>query len=84
MSRQRVILAGLPEQAKAYAGRRGLDEDDYIIVTRGDQIARLDPHLVRSIVLIDLHALGEDNAAAIVSEFDRMSNLWTVEIEEAA
>lgn len=72
------VLVGPHRLARRYAERHGWAEDTYIIVTRSHQLARLDPALVISIVMVKLHALGERFAAELRQEIMDMRALWTI------
>lgn len=77
MNRQHVI-AGPYRIAHRYAQAQGWGDDDYLIITRGHQLAKLDPALIASIVIIKLHALGERILDEIHQEIDRVQALWPV------
>lgn len=72
------VLAGPHSLARRYAERHGWAEDSYIIVTRSHQLARLDPSLVATIIMVKLYALGERIAAEIRDEIMSIKALWPV------
>ena len=78
------VLAGPHRLARRYAERKGWAEDSYIIVTRSHQLARLDPALMVSIVMVKLNALGERVAAEIREELSVIRALWTIPMQVEA
>lgn len=76
MNRQYRVIAGPYRIAKRYAQSRGWAEDEVIIVTRGHQLARLDPALIVSIVTVKLHTMGARIVDEIQLEIARVSALW--------
>lgn len=84
MNRQYRVIAGPHRLARKYAESRGWGEDEYIIVTRGHQLARLDPALVAAIIMVKLNHFGQRIAWEIKVEIDRMRTLWSVPMLDAA
>lgn len=84
MNRQYRVIAGPYRIAKRYAQSRGWAEDEVIIVTRGHQLARLDPALIASIVTVKLHTMGARIVAEIQEEIARVKALWPVPTLAAA
>lgn len=72
------VIAGPYRMAKKYAASRGWSDDEIIIVTRGHQLAQLDPALIVSIVTVKLHQLGVRIIAEIREEIERVRVLWPV------
>lgn len=84
MRRKYQVVAGPHRIAKRYALSRGWADDEVIIVTRGHQLARLDPELITSIVTVQLHTLGARITAEIQEEIARVAALWPVLTQAAA
>lgn len=84
MNRQLRVIAGPYRTAKRFARRKGWSEDEIVIVTRGHQLASLDPALIASIVTVKLHDLGQRVVADIKDEIARVRALWPVPVEAAA
>jgi uncharacterized small protein (DUF1192 family) len=84
VNRQYRVIAGPYRLAKRYAQSMGWDEDEFVIVTRGHQLARLDPALILSIVTVKLHELSQRIVADIQEEINRLRALWPVPTLAAA
>lgn len=84
MNRKYRVIAGPYRLARKYAESRGWSEDEYIIVTRGHQLARLDPALVAAIFTVKLHHFATRVAVEIKDEIERMRALWSVPMLDAA
>jgi hypothetical protein len=84
VNRSLKVLAGPARLAHRYAQRMGWAENEYIVITRGHQLARLDPARVKQIVVIKVHALGKVIAADIHEEILRIKALWPVPMVAAA
>lgn len=82
--RQYQVIAGPYRVARRYAASLGLSEDQYLIVTRGHQLARLDPAMIASIVTVKLSTLTTNIMQEIHDEIDRLQVLWPVPITAAA
>lgn len=78
------VIAGPYRLAHRYAERRGWNPDDFVIVTRGHQLARLDPALIAEIIILKLHTLGQRIMEEIREEIDRVKALWPVRTAEVA
>lgn len=74
MTRHLRVLVGPYRVARDFAAARGLQEHEYLIVTRAHQLAKLDPLLVGSIVR--LPGLAERFAKDIRDEVDRITALF--------
>lgn len=74
MNRKLRVLVGPYRAARRFAALKGLEEHEYMIVTRAHQLAKLDPMLVRSIVR--LPGLAERFAQEIREEVDRITVLF--------
>ncbi len=83
MYRKYRVIAGPYRVARRFAQSQGWDEDDYVIVSRGHQLARLDPALIGEIVVVKLHDLGERIKAEIVQEIQQLRSLWPVRVAAA-
>ncbi len=70
------VVAGPYRHAKAYAARQGWPQDSYVIVTRGHQLAGLDPALIVSVVAVKLRSLGARVATELFDEMSRLTALW--------
>lgn len=84
MNRQYRVIAGPYRIAKHFAASKGWAEDEVIIVSRGHQLANLDPALITSIITVRLHELGRRIVADIKEEIARVHALWPVPVEAAA
>lgn len=84
MTRKIRVIAGPYRVARKYAASMGWSGDTYMIVTRGHQLAGLDPALIASIVTVKLHTLGERIVAEIREEIERVRSLWPVPTSAAA
>lgn len=84
MSRQYRVIAGPYRSARRFARSQGWAEDEVIIVSRGHQLANLDPALIASIITVRLHELGRRIVADIKEEIARVRALWPVPVEAAA
>lgn len=86
MSRERKyrVIAGPYRFAQKYAQSQGWPEDEYFIVTRGHQLANLDPKLIVKIIMVKLHTMGQRLADEIVEEIERIRALWPVPAVAAA
>lgn len=83
MFRKIRVIAGPYRTARRYAERRGWADDDYLIVCRGHQLARLDPALIGEIIVIRLAELGTRIQAEIVEQIQVVKSLWPVRIAAA-
>lgn len=72
----KIVLVGPHGIARRYAQRNKWMDDEYVIVTRGHQLAGLDPNLMKQIVTVKLHALNERIVQEIHEELDRIKILW--------
>ncbi len=68
------VVAGPYRLAKRYAESQGWDS--YVIVTRGHQLAALDPELIEDIVFMRARELGDRIFKEIVHEFHKIRALW--------
>jgi hypothetical protein len=84
VKRQIHVIAGPHRVAKRYAQSRGLPEDEFVIVSRAHQLAKLDPALILRIITVKLDALGERVRDEIEREIASMSVLWPVPTHAAA
>lgn len=84
MSRKVRVIAGPYRTARKYAASMGWADEEYLIVTRGHQLARLDPALIATIITVKLHVLSQRIVAEIRDEIDRLRTLWPVPTEAAA
>lgn len=73
---RKIVLVGPYGTARRYALSNKWTDDDYVIVTRGHQLAKLDPQLMKKIVEVKLHDLNERIAADIQFEIERIKALW--------
>jgi hypothetical protein len=72
------VIAGPYRIARRYAESMGWAEDQYIIVTRGHQLACLDPALILSIITVKLHTMALRVMTEIHDEIERVKILWPV------
>lgn len=84
MNRKVRVIAGPYRTARKYAKTMGWDDGMYIIVTRGHQLANLDPALIMSIFTVKLHTLGKRAMDEIHEEITRIRVLWPVPTTAAA
>lgn len=84
MNRKIRVIAGPYRVARKYAASMGWADDSYLIVTRGHQLATLDPALIASIVTVKLHTLGQRIVEEIREEIERLRTLWPVPTTAAA
>lgn len=84
MHRQFHVIAGPYRVARRYAERRGWTDDEIVIVTRGHQLAKLDPALIAAIITVKLHALGQRIMEEIREQIDQVRALWPVPTVVAA
>lgn len=84
MKRNIRVIAGPYGIARKYAKSMGWVGDDFLIVTRGHQLATLDPALVGSIVTVRLDTLGSRVGEEIREEIERLRALWPVPMTAAA
>jgi hypothetical protein len=84
MNRQYRVIAGPYRTAKRYAESMGWALDEIVIVSRGHQLASLDPALIASIVTVKLHDLGHRFVAEIQEEINRVKALWPVPTQAVA
>lgn len=84
MNRQVRVIAGPYRVARKYATSMGWHDHEYIIVTRGHQLASMDPALILSIVMVKLHTLGQRIMDEIHAEIERLCSLWPVPAVAAA
>ena len=78
------VVVGPYRVAQRYAQRAGWLEDDVVIITRGHQLAAMDPALISQIVTVKLHALGKRVADDLAEETARITSLWPVNVQVAA
>lgn len=76
MNRKFRVIAGPYRVARKYALSQGWSEDEVMIVTRGHQLANLDPNLIASIITVKLHTMGARIFTEIRVEIDRIRALW--------
>lgn len=84
MNRKYRVIAGPYSVARKYALSHGWSEDEVFIITRGHQLATLDPALIVSIVTIKLHTMGERIMREIEQQIDAIRVLWPVDHLAAA
>lgn len=84
MNRKYRVIAGPYSAARKYALSRGWSEDEVFIITRGHQLAKLDPALIASIITIKLHTMGARVTIEIQDEIHAIRALWPVETLAAA
>jgi hypothetical protein len=84
MNRQYHVIAGPYRVAKRFARRKGWADDEIVIVSRGHQLASLDPALIASIIMVKLNDLAERIVEEIRDEIARVKVLWPVPVEAAA
>lgn len=78
------VIAGPYRAARRYAQSMGWSVDEYIIVTRGHQLAHLDPALILDIVTVRLNTLATKISLEIHDEIDQVKTLWPVPLAVAA
>lgn len=83
MNRQYRVIAGPYRIAKRYAESQGWSSDDFVIVTRGHQIARLDPAQISYIITVKLHDLSTRILDEMHHEIARVKALWPVPLVAA-
>lgn len=76
MNRKFRVIAGPYRVARRYALSQGWTEDEVMIVTRGHQLASLDPNLIASIITVKLHTMGFRVITEIRDEIERIRALW--------
>ena len=79
MSRKYRVIAGPYRVARRYAQRQGWTPDEYVIVSRGHQLAKLDPAMIAEIIMVKLHELAGRIVTEIHEEIDRVRTLWPVQ-----
>lgn len=84
MSRKIRVITGPYRVARRYATSMGWHDEEYLIVTRGHQLARLDPAMIATIIEVKLNTLGQRIADEIRDEIDRLRTLWPVPTVAAA
>lgn len=84
MNRKYRVIAGPYSVARKYALAQGWAEGEVMIVTRGHQLASLNPALIASIVTVKLHTLSERIRHEIEYQIDAIRVLWPVEALAAA
>jgi hypothetical protein len=84
VNRKYRVIAGPYRMAKRYAQSMGWSMDEIVIVSRGHQLASLDPALIASIVTVKLHDLGHRIVAEIQEEINRVKALWPVPTQAVA
>lgn len=77
------VVAGPYAVAQRYAKQKGWHPDEYMIVTRAHQIARLDPATVVAVITVKLQNLGQRIVAEIHEELDKLRALWPVPLTAA-
>lgn len=83
MHRQYRVVAGPYRIARRFAQSQGWTEDEYIVVSRGHQLAKLDPALIRDIVVVKLHDLSSRISADLLAEIATLRALWPVQVAAA-
>lgn len=78
------VIVGPYHLAKRYAERFNFHGEDVIIVTRGHQLAKLNPADIAGIITVRLNALGARIARDIAEETRRIRSLWPITIQAAA
>lgn len=78
------VIAGPYQLAKRYAQAHRLHPDEYVIVTRGHQLARLDPAMITKVITVQLHTMGARITGEIHDELARLKALWPVPLLAAA
>jgi hypothetical protein len=78
------VVVGPYRAAKRYAQSRGWSEEEYVVVTRGHQLARLDPAKLATIFTVKINGLGQRAVGELREEADRLKALWPVPILTAA
>jgi hypothetical protein len=84
VNRKYRVIAGPYRIAKHYATSMGWTLDEIVIVSRGHQLANLDPALIASIVTVKLHDLSQRIVAEIQEEINRVKALWPVPTQAVA
>lgn len=82
--RQYRVIAGPYRVARRYAASMGWADDEYVIVVRAHQLARMDPATIGRIVTVRLQAMGQRIAQEIQDEIDQLRALWPVPMIAAA
>lgn len=81
---RKYVIVGPHRTARKYAEARNWNNDDFIIVTRGHQLAQLDPALMRQIVTVKLHTMGQRIMEEIHEAIEQIRALWPVPTMAAA
>jgi hypothetical protein len=76
VNRKFRVIAGPYRVARKYALSQGWPEDEIMIVTRGHQLANLDPALIASIITVKLHTMGARIITELRDEIERICTLW--------
>lgn len=84
MNRKYHVVAGPYRLARKYAKSQGWRDDQFVIVTRGHQLAALDPQLMLKISLVQVHTLGQAVYDEIRVAIEHIRALWSVPMEAAA
>lgn len=84
MHRKYRVIAGPYRTARRYAESHGWSSDEYIIVTRGHQLARLDPALILAIITVELHTMAQRVVEGISREIESIRALWPIRTLVAA
>lgn len=84
MNRKIRVIAGPHRTARQYAKSMGWRETEFIIVTRGHQLAQLDPSMILSIFTVKLHTLGKRVEDELMEEINALKTLWPIPTLAAA
>ncbi len=83
MHRKYRVIAGPYRIARRFAQSQGWSEDAYVIVSRGHQLAKLDPALIGEIMVIKLDTLADRIRLDIIAEIQQLRSLWPVRVAAA-
>jgi hypothetical protein len=76
VNRKFRVVAGPYRVARKYAMSQGWTDDEIMIVSRGHQLAVLDPALIASIITVKLHTMGARVINEIRDEIENIHALW--------
>lgn len=82
--KQYRVIAGPYRIAHRYAQTMGWAENEFVIVVRGHQLARLDPAQISAIITIKLHTMAARVITDLRDAIDQVRTLWPVPMQTAA
>lgn len=80
-TKTRRVIVGPEPEALAYAERQGWRPGDFLVVTDADELHRLDPPSIVSIIVLHARRLGREVYLALKEEIDILKRLWPVPVQ---